>query len=101
MKEGSEKVGLQLNIQKINIMTSGPITSWQIDEETVADYFLSSNLNADDDCRHEIKTLPFWKGSYDQPKHCITQQSHGGGAKMERNRMGRPLSLVQFHQKNN
>ena len=52
----SEKVGLKLNIQKTKIMASGPITSWQIDGETVADFiFLGSKITADGDCSHEIK----------------------------------------------
>ena len=59
VKEESEKVGLKLNIQKIKIMASGPITSWQIDEETlekVSDFiFLGSKITADGDCSHEIK----------------------------------------------
>ena len=55
MKEESEKVGLKLNIQKTKIMSSGPITSWQIDGEIVADYFLGSKITADGDCSHEIK----------------------------------------------
>ena len=56
VKEESEKVGLKLNIQKIKIMASGPITSWQIDVETVAGFmFLGSKITADGDCRHEIK----------------------------------------------
>ena len=59
VKEESEKVGLELNIQKSKIMTSGPITSWQIDGEameTVADFiFLDSKITADGDCSHEIK----------------------------------------------
>ena len=59
MKEESEKVGLKLNIQKIKIMASGPITSWQIDGqtmETVADFILGgSKITADGDCSHEIK----------------------------------------------
>ena len=59
VKEESEKVGLKLNIQKIKIMTSGPITSWQIDVETmetVRDFILlGSKINADRDCSHEIK----------------------------------------------
>ena len=56
VKEESEKVGLELNIQKINIMASGPITSWQIDGETVADFiFGASKVTADGDCSHEIK----------------------------------------------
>ena len=57
--EESENVGLKLNIQKTKIMTSGPITSWQIDGETVetvANFiFLGSKITADDDCSHEIK----------------------------------------------
>ena len=56
VKEESEKVGLKLNIQKTKIMPSGPITSWQIDGETVAGlYFLDSKITADGDCSHEIK----------------------------------------------
>ena len=58
LKEESEKVGLKLNIQKIKIMASGPITSWQIDGETVqtvADYFGGSKITADGYCRYEIK----------------------------------------------
>ena len=59
MKEESEKVGLKLNIQKINIVASGPITAWQIDGatvETMADYILGgSKITADGDCKHEIK----------------------------------------------
>ena len=61
VKEESEIVGLNLNIQKIKIMASGPITSWQIDGgtvETVADFiFLGSKITADGDCSHEIKRL--------------------------------------------
>ena len=56
VKEESEKVGLKLNIQKTKIMASGPITSWLIDRETVADFiFLGSKIGADGDCSHEIK----------------------------------------------
>ena len=57
VKEASEKVGLKLNIQKTKIMASGPITSWEIDGETVADFFLwgGSKITADGDCSHEIK----------------------------------------------
>ena len=56
VKEESEKVGLKLNIQKTKIMASSPITSWQIDGETVADFiFLGSKITADGDCSHEIK----------------------------------------------
>ena len=56
VKEESEKVGLKLNIQKMKIMASGPITSWQIDWDTVADFiFLDSKITADGDCSHEIR----------------------------------------------
>ena len=58
VKEESEKVGLKLNIQKMKIMASDPITSWQIDGETVgtvADFILGSKITADGDCSHEIK----------------------------------------------
>ena len=76
-KEESEKVGLKPNIQKTNIMASGPITSWQIDGETVADFlFLGSKITADGDCSHEIKTLAPWKKSYDQPRQHIKKQRH-------------------------
>ena len=56
MKEESEKIGLKLNIQKTKIMASGPITSWQTDGETVANFiFLGSKITADGDCSHEIE----------------------------------------------
>ena len=56
MKEDSERVGLKLNIQKTKIIASGPITSWQIDGETLADFILGgSKIIADGDCSHEIK----------------------------------------------
>ena len=58
VKEESEKVGLKLNIEKTKIIASGPITSWEIDGETVetaSDFFLGSKITADGDCRHEIK----------------------------------------------
>ena len=75
VKEESEKVGLKLNIQKAKIMAPGPITSWQIDGETVervADFiFLGSKITADRDCSHEIKTLAPWKESYDKPRQHI------------------------------
>ena len=71
-KVESEKVGLKLNIQKTKIMASSPITSWEIDGETVetvADFiFLGSKSTADGDCSHEIKTLAPWKENYDQPR---------------------------------
>ena len=56
VKEESEKVGLKLNIQKTKIMATGPITSWEIDGETVSDFiFLGSKITADGDCSHEIE----------------------------------------------
>ena len=56
VKEEREKVGLKLNIRKTKIMASGPITSWQIDGETVTDFiFMGSKITADGDCSHEIK----------------------------------------------
>ena len=56
VKEESEKVGLKFNVQKTKIMTSGPITSWQIDGETLTDFiFGGSKITADGDCSHEIK----------------------------------------------
>ena len=56
MKQESEKAGLKLNIQKTKIMASGPITSWEIDGETVSDFiFLGSKITTDGDCSHEIK----------------------------------------------
>ena len=58
VKVESEKVGLKLNIQKTKIIASGPITPWQIDGETVADFiFLGSKITVEGDCSHEIKTL--------------------------------------------
>ena len=69
MKEENEKAGLKLNIQKTKIMESGPITSWQINRETVREFiFLGSKITVDSDCSHKIKkTLAPWKKSYDQP----------------------------------
>ena len=72
VKLESEKVGLKLNIQKTKIMASSPITSWQIDGETVkavADFiFLGSKITADGDCNHEIKRCLLLGRSYDQPR---------------------------------
>ena len=78
VKEDSEKVGLKLNIQKTKIMASGPITSWEIDGETVADFiFLGSKITADGDYSHEIKKmLTPWRESYDQPRQHIRKQRH-------------------------
>ena len=75
VKEESEKVGLKLNFQKTKIMASGPITSWQIDGETVetvTDFiFLDSKITTDGDCNHEIKATAPWKKGYDQPRLII------------------------------
>ena len=71
VKDRSEKAGLKL-IQKTKIMASGPITSWQIDGETmetVTDFILGgSKITANGNCSHEIKTLASWKKRYDQPR---------------------------------
>ena len=77
VKEESEKVGLKLNIQKTKIMASGPITSWEIDRETVSDFiFLGSKITADGDCGHEIKTLAQWEESYFQLRQHIKKLRH-------------------------
>ena len=81
VKEEIEKAGLKLNIQKTKIIASSPITSWQIDGETVetvADFiFLGSQITADGDCSHEIKKkFAPWKKSYDQPRQHIQKQRH-------------------------
>ena len=72
VKEESEKNGLKLDIQKTKIMVSSPITSWEIDGETVetvSDFILGgSKITAAGDCSHEIKRFPPWKESYDQPR---------------------------------
>ena len=76
----SEKAGLKLNIQKLKFMAPGPITSWQIDGETmetVTDFiFLDSKITADDDCSREIKDTSSWKKSHDQTRQHIKKQSH-------------------------
>ena len=80
MKEESEKAGFQFNIQKMKIMGSGPITSWQIDGETMETVtgfiFLDSKITADGDCSHEINILAPWKKSYDKPRQHIKKQKH-------------------------
>ena len=84
MKEKSKKAVLKLNIQKIKIMVSGPITSWQIDGEmmeTVRDFIWGwgerSKITTDGDCSHKIKkTLAPWKKSYAQPRQHIKKQRH-------------------------
>ena len=73
VKEKSEKVGLKLNIQKTKIVASGPITSWQIDGETVSDFILGgSKITA----AMKLKTLTPWKESYDQPIQHIKKKRH-------------------------
>ena len=76
VKEESEKVGLKLNNQKTKIMASGPITSWEIDGETVEtvpDFiFLGSKITADGDCNHEIKRHLL----YDKPRQHFKKQRH-------------------------
>ena len=80
VKVENGKVGLKLNIQKTKIMASGPITSWQIDGETVVtvtDFILGgSKITAYSDCSHEIKTLTPWKESYNQPRQHIEKQRY-------------------------
>ena len=80
VKEESKKAGLSLNIQKTKIMVSSPITSWQIDRETmetVADFiFLGSKITADGDHSHEINFIAPWKKSYDKPRWHIKKQRH-------------------------
>ena len=80
VKEECEKAGLKLNIQKMKVMASSPIISWQIDGEimeTVTDLMsLGSKITADGDCSHEIKTLAPWKKSYDKPRQHIKKQRH-------------------------
>ena len=80
VKEESENVGLKLSTQKTKIIASNPITSWQIDGETmetVTDFILRGfKITADGDCSHEIKTIAPWKKSYDQPRQHIQKQRH-------------------------
>ena len=84
VKEESEKVGLKLNIQKTKIMASGPITSWQIDGETVADLiFLGSKITADGDCSHEIKR-PLLLGRKAMPNlDSILKSREGNGSPLQ------------------
>ena len=80
VKEESEKAGLKLNIQNTKIVASAPITSWQIDGETMETVkefiFLGSIITADGDFNHEIKTLAPCKKSCDQPRQHIKKQRH-------------------------
>ena len=77
VKEDGGKNSLKLSLQITKIMPSSPITSWQIDGETVADFiFLGSKITEDGDCSHEIKTLAPWKEIYDQSRQHIKKQRH-------------------------
>ena len=77
VKEESEKVDLKLNIQKTKIMVSGPITSWQIDGETVADFiFLGSKIVADGDCSQQIKRCLLLERKVVTNLDCIKKQRH-------------------------
>ena len=80
VKQDGEKAGLKQH-SKMNIMPSGPITSWQTDKEkvqTMTDFiFLGSKITTDGDCSHEIKkTFALWKESYDRPRQHIKRQRH-------------------------
>ena len=80
VKEENEKAGLKLNIQKMKIMTSGPLTSWQIDGETietVRDFiFLGSKITADGDCSHKIKKMiTLWKESSDKLENVLKSRA--------------------------
>ena len=81
VKEESQKLGLKLSIQKAEIMASGPITSWEIDGETVETVagviFLVSKITSDGDCSHEInRCLLVGRKSYDRPRQHIKEQRH-------------------------
>ena len=80
VKEESEKAGLKFNIQKTKIMASGPITSWEIDGETVetvSDFILGgSKVTGDGDCSHEIKRRLLLGRKVDQPRQLIKKQRH-------------------------
>ena len=80
VKKESEKAGLKLNIQKVKIMASGPITSWQMEGgkvEVMTDFLLlGSKITADSDCSHETRRHTSWKEAYDKPRQCIKKQRH-------------------------
>ena len=79
-KSEKKKNSLKLNVKKTKIIASGPITSWQIDGETmetVTDFIiLGSKITADGDCSHELKDTVPWKKSYDQPRQHTKKQRH-------------------------
>ena len=77
LQQESCQVGLKLSIQETKIIASSPITSGQIDGETVTDFIFGGfKITADGNCSHEIKTLAPWKKSYDQPRQHIKKQRH-------------------------
>ena len=80
VKEEGEKAGLKSNVQKMKIMTSSPVTSWQTDGkkvETMTDFiFLGSKIIVVSVCSHKMKTLALWKESYDKPRQHIKKQRH-------------------------
>ena len=94
VKEKSKKAGLKLNIQKMKIMASSPITAWQIDGETMgnSDSLFSwapNKITMNGDCSHEIKTLAPWKKSYDKPtQHTKKQRCHFANKGLYRQRYG-------------
>ena len=104
VKEESEKVGLKLNIQKMNIMASGPITSLEIDGktvETVSDFiFGGSKITVDGDCSHEIKRCLLLGRKVMSSLDSIFKSRDRAVLRWRRNRTGRPLSPSQIPQKN-
>ena len=106
VKKESEKDGLKLNIQKTKIMASGPMTSWEIDGETVqtvSDFiFGGSKITADGDCSHEIKRcLLLGRKVMANLDIILKSRDMREESRWRRNRTGRSLSLLQIHQKNN
>ena len=103
VKEESEKAGLKLNIQKTKIMASGPITSWELEGETVeivSDFILGvSKITADADCSHEIKRCLLLGRKVMTNLDSILKSREEVVLRWQRNRMGKPLSSQQIHQK--
>ena len=98
-KEESKKAGLKLNIQKMKIMASGPITSQQIDGETVetvTDFTLGSKITVDGNCSLEIKMLAPWKKSYDKPREHTKKQRYHLPTKVHSQNYGFSSSHVQM-----
>ena len=100
VKEESEKTCLKLNIQKMKIMTSGPVNSWQIDGETmetVTDFmFWGSKITADGDCSHENQMLTPWKESYDEPRQHLKSGHHFANRSLYNQSYGFPSSHAQM-----